>query len=353
MLRAGLKVRAFATLSSCPKSVNGFIGAIGNTPLIRINSLSKETGCDVFGKAEFLNPGGSVKDRAAIALIEDAEKSGALKAGGTVVEGTAGNTGIGLAHVCRAKGYKCVIYIPDTQSLEKIDQLRILGADVRPVPAVPYNDPNNFNHLAKAYAEKNSNTVWTNQFDNVSNREAHYRTTGPEIFEQMEGRVDGFTCATGTGGTFAGISKFLKEKNAKTKVYVADPPGSVIHGFFQSGKLERVGGSITEGIGQGRITANMEGVRVDGSLLIEDSKTIAMVYKLLHVEGIYLGASSCLNVVAAYELAKLLGPGHRVATILCDGAGRYASRLFSKKWLTTKNLYNSIPEECRYLVSLP
>jgi cysteine synthase A len=221
------------------------------------------------------------------------------------------------------------------------------------VPAVPYTDPNNFNHLAKSFAEKNENTVWTNQFDNVANKLAHYKTTGPEIWMQTEGKVDGFTCATGTGGTFAGIAQYLKEKNPNVKTYVADPPGSVLHPWYQRGVLERVGSSITEGIGQGRITANMEGAKVDGTLFIEDSKTIAMVYNLLNKEGIYLGASSCLNVVAAYELAKILGPGHNVVTILCDGAGRYASRLFSKKWLESKNLMSHIPNDSKYLVSLP
>ncbi|KAJ2697251.1 Cysteine synthase 1 [Coemansia sp. IMI 203386] len=338
------------------KPTNGFVGAIGNTPLIRINSLSKETGCEILGKAEFMNPGGSVKDRAALFVVEDAERKGLIKAGGTVVEGTAGNTGIGLAHVCRAKGYKCVIYMPNTQSQEKIDLLKMLGADVRPVPAVAFDNPENYNHQAKRYAESLENAVWTNQFDNIANRQAHIETTGPEIWAQTGGKVDGFTCATGTAGTFAGTTRFLKEASeGRVKSFAADPPGSVIYSYIKSkGKdMVRGGSSITEGIGQGRITANLQPDidLVDDALKIPDADTIAMLYRLLDEEGIYLGASSALNVVAAYEMAKILGPGKTVVTILCDGAYRYQSRLFSRKWLESKELVNAIPEHLqKYIV---
>lgn len=336
---------------------NGFNGAIGNTPLIRINHLSDETGCEVYGKAEFMNPGGSVKDRAALYVVEDAERKGLIKPGGTVVEGTAGNTGIGLAHVCRAKGYKCVIYMPNTQSQGKIDLLRLLGAEVYPVPAVAFDNPQNYNHLAKAHAEKlgAGNAVWTNQFDNVANRQAHIETTGPEIWAQTDGKIDAFTCSTGTGGSFAGTMRYLKDvSHGRVQCILADPPGSVLHSYVQSGgKLtERAGSSITEGIGQGRVTENLapEIADVDGSVQIPDQATIEMVYNLLDKEGLYLGASSCLNVVAAYEVAKQIGPGHVVVTLLCDGAHRYADRLFSKKWLESKGL--TIPENLQKYVVL-
>ncbi|KAJ2872325.1 Cysteine synthase 1 [Coemansia asiatica] len=338
------------------KPTNGFVGAIGNTPLIRINSLSKETGCNILGKAEFMNPGGSVKDRAALFVVEDAERKGLIKAGGTVIEGTAGNTGIGLAHVCRAKGYKCVIYMPNTQSQEKIDLLKMLGADVRPVPAVAFDNPENYNHQARRYAETLENAVWTNQFDNIANRQAHIETTGPEIWAQTGGKVDGFTCATGTAGTFAGTTRFLKEaSDGRVKSFAADPPGSVIYSYIKSKGKEMIrgGSSITEGIGQGRITANLQPDidLVDDALKIPDADTIAMLYRLLDEEGIYLGASSALNVVAAYEMAKILGPGKTVVTILCDGAYRYQSRLFSRKWLESKELVDAIPEHLqKYIV---
>ncbi|KAJ1932255.1 Cysteine synthase 1, partial [Linderina macrospora] len=250
--------RLYSTASryvTSAKPTDGFIGAIGNTPLIRINSLSKETGCEILGKAEFMNPGGSVKDRAALFVVEAAERDGTLQPGGTVVEGTAGNTGIGLAHVCRAKGYKCVIFMPNTQSQEKIDLLKMLGADVRPVPAVPFDNPDNYNHQAKRYAETLENAVWTNQFDNTANRQAHIETTGPEIWAQTGGKVDGFTCSTGSAGTFAGTTRFLKEiSNGRVKAFAADPPGSVIYSYVKSkgASFEKSGSSITEGIGQGR-----------------------------------------------------------------------------------------------------
>ncbi|KAJ2320341.1 Cysteine synthase 1 [Coemansia sp. Cherry 401B] len=352
--------RLYATASrfiTSAKPTNGFIGAIGNTPLIRIDSLSKETGCEILGKAEFMNPGGSVKDRAALFVVEDAERKGQIQAGGTVVEGTAGNTGIGLAHVCRAKGYKCVIYMPDTQSQEKIDLLRMLGADVRAVPAVPFDNADNYNHQARRFAESLPNAVWTNQFDNPANRQAHIETTGPEIWAQTQGRIDGFTCATGTAGTFAGTTRFLKEASGgRVRAFAADPPGSVIYSFVKSrgAELLRGGSSITEGIGQGRITANLQPDvhLIDDALKIPDEKTIAMLYRLLDEEGIYLGASSALNVAAAVEMARVLGPGNTIVTIMCDGAYRYQSRLFSRSWLESKQLVDAIPPHLHKYIAL-
>ncbi len=317
--------------------------AIGNTPLIRLNRLSEETGCEILGKAEFMNPGGSVKDRAALYVVRDAEERGLLRPGGTVVEGTAGNTGIGLAHVCRARGYRLVIYMPDTQSRGKIDLLRLLGADVRPVPAVAFDNPANYNHQARRHAEVESGAVWTDQFDNTANRRGHLETTGPEIWAQTAGAVDAFTCATGTGGTLAGVTRFLKDaSDGRVKSFLADPPGSVLHSYITSGGqlAERTGSSITEGIGQGRVTENLRPDLhlLDGALHISDEKSIEMVYRCLDEEGLYLGASSALNVVAAKEVAEKLGKGHTVVTVLCDGAYRYADRLFSRQWLTDKNL---------------
>ncbi|KAJ1967612.1 Cysteine synthase 1 [Dispira parvispora] len=333
------------------------VRALGNTPMMYIKSLSKETGCTILAKAEFMNPGGSVKDRAALYVVKDAEERGLLKPRGTVVEGTAGNTGIGLAHVCRAKGYDCVIFMPNTQSQEKIDLLRMLGAKVFPVPAVPFDNPQNYNHQAKRYAQELDNAVWTNQFDNVANRRAHLETTGPEIWDQTDGRVDGFTCATGTGGTLAGIARYLKTQNPKVKAYLADPPGSVLHSYIQSGgKLtERTGSSITEGIGQGRVTDNLQPdlELIDDSLFIPDEHTITMLYRLLDEEGIYVGASSALNVAAAVDMAKKLGPNKTIVTILCDGAYRYQSRLFSRQWLASKNLLEAIPPHLQKYIVLP
>jgi len=326
--------------------------------LIRLNRLSEETGCEVLGKAEFQNPGGSVKDRAALYVVENAEKLGQLKPGGTVVEGTAGNTGIGLAHVCRSKGYKLVIYMPNTQSQGKIDLLRLLGAEVFPVPAVPFDNPENYNHQAKRHAENTDNANWTNQFDNIANRQAHIETTGPEIWYQTDGKVDAFTCSTGTGGTLAGVTRYLKEKsNGRVKSFLADPPGSVLHSYIQSGGklMERAGSSITEGIGQGRVTDNLKPDidLVDDSLYISDEKSIEMVYRCLDEEGLYLGASSALNVVAAKEVAESLGKGHTVVTVLCDGAYRYADRLFSDTWLKSKNLRGAIPQHLEKYIVLP
>ncbi|KFH62879.1 cysteine synthase [Podila verticillata NRRL 6337] len=342
---------------SVSKPVEGFIGALGNTPLIRLNRLSKETGSNIYAKAEFMNPGGSVKDRAALFVVKDAEEKGLIKAGGTVVEGTAGNTGIGLAHVCRAKGYKCVIYMPNTQSQEKIDLLRMLGAEVYPVPAVAFDNPENYNHQAARHAKRLDNAVWTNQFDNTANRRAHIETTGPEIWKQLDGQVDGFTCSTGTGGTLAGVARFLKEKsNGKTKIFLADPPGSVLYSYIKSGGtlIERGGSSITEGIGQGRVTENLKPdiELIDDALQIPDADSLKMIYRLLDEEGIYVGASSALNVVAAVEMAKKLGPGKNIVTILCDGAYRYQSRLFSKKWIESKGLTDAIPEHLKKYATL-
>ncbi|EWC43793.1 cysteine synthase [Drechslerella stenobrocha 248] len=347
-------------VSQAQGSVNGFVGAIGRTPLIRLNKLSDETGCEILGKAEFMNPGGSVKDRAALYVVKDAEERSLLRPGGTVVEGTAGNTGIGLAHVCRSKGYKCVIYMPNTQSQGKIDLLRLLGAEVYPVPAVAFENPENYNHQARRHAEKLGvgNAVWTNQFDNTANRRAHIETTGPEIWAQTGGKIDGFTCSTGTGGTLAGITRYLKEQSdGRVLSFLADPPGSVLFSYIKSGgKLtERAGSSITEGIGQGRVTDNLKPdiELIDDALHIADEKSIEMVYRLLDEEGLYLGASTALNVVAAYEMAKRLGPGKTVVTALCDGAYRYAERLFSRKWLESKGLLGAIPEHLTKYIVLP
>jgi cysteine synthase len=297
-------------------------------------------------------------------VVRDAEQRGQLRPGGTVVEGTAGNTGIGLAHVCRARGYKLVIYMPNTQSQGKIDLLRLLGAEVYPVPAVAWENPDNYNWQAKRHAERvakedpSRGAVWTNQFDNTANRRAHVETTGPEIWAQTNGNVDAFTCATGTGGTLAGVTRSLKDlSGGKVKSYLADPPGSVLYSYVTSGgKLtERQGGSITEGIGQGRVTDNLAGEisQIDGAVFVSDEKSIEMVYRCLDEEGLYLGASSALNVVAAKEVAERLGPNHTVVTILCDGAYRYADRLFSEKWLVGKGLREAIPSHLEKYIVLP
>ena len=317
---------------------NGFIGTIGNTPLIRLNSFSDETGCEILGKAEFLNPGGSVKDRAALYIIKDAEEKGLLKPGGTVVEGTAGNTGIGLAHICNAKGYKCLIVIPDTQSQEKIDALKTLGAEVRTVPAVPYKDPNNYVKLSGRLAAEMENAVWANQFDNLANRRSHYETTGPEIWEQTDGKIDAWVAATGTGGTFAGVAMFLKSKNSAIKAVLADPMGSGLYSYFKTGEIKTEGSSITEGIGTSRVTGNMENISVDDAIQIDDTEAVRVVYQLLRKEGLFMGGSVGINVGAAVALAKQMGPGHRIVTVLCDGGARYQSRLFNRQWLTSKGL---------------
>jgi cysteine synthase A len=318
----------------------GFVDTIGNTPLIRLNSVSEATGCEILGKAEFLNPGGSVKDRAALYIIEDAEKKGLLKPGGTVVEGTAGNTGIGLAHICNAKGYRCLIVIPDTQSQEKIDLLRTLGAEVRTVPAVPYRDPNNYVKLSGRLAEELDNAIWANQFDNLANRQAHYATTGPEIWQQTEGTVDAWVAATGTGGTYAGTALFLKEKNPNLHCVVADPMGSGLYSFIKTGEVNIQGNSITEGIGNSRITANMENVPIDDAIQISDPEALKVLYQMLYKDGLFMGGSVGINVAAAVQLAQRLGPGHRIVTVLCDGGSRYQSRIYSRPWLEEKGLWS-------------
>ncbi len=317
---------------------NGFVGSVGNTPLIRLNSFSEETGCEILGKAEFLNPGGSVKDRAALYIIKDAEEKGALLPGGTVVEGTAGNTGIGLAHICNAKGYKCLIIIPDTQSQEKMDALRALGAEVRPVPAVPYKDPNNYVKLSGRIAASMENAIWANQFDNLANRRAHYETTGPEIWAQTDGKVDAWVTATGTGGTYAGVGMYLKEKNPAIKCVVADPMGSGLYSYIKTGEIKMEGNSITEGIGNSRITANMEGAPADDAIRIDDEEAIRVVYQLLRQDGLFMGGSTGINVAASVALAKQMGPGHTIVTLLCDSGSRYQSRLFNHEWLKSKGL---------------
>jgi len=320
---------------------NGFVATVGNTPLIRLNSFSEETSCEILGKAEFLNPGGSVKDRAALYMIKDAEEKGVLRPGGTVVEGTAGNTGIGLAHICNAKGYKCLIIIPNTQSQEKMDALRALGAEVRPVPAVPYKDPNNYVKLSGRIAAEMENAIWANQFDNLANRCAHYETTGAEIWTQTDGKVDAWVTSTGTGGTFAGVAMYLKEKNPQIKCVVADPMGSGLYSYIKTGKINIEGDSITEGIGNSRITANMEGAPADDAIRIDDQEAIRVVYQLLRQDGLFMGGSTGINVAAAVALAKQMGPGHTIVTILCDSGSRYQSRIFNPEWLQSKGLLSS------------
>ena len=317
----------------------GFEGAVGNTPLIRLARLSKETGCEILGKAEFLNPGGSVKDRAALYIIRDAERRGTLKPGGTVVEGTAGNTGIGLAHICAARGYKCVIVIPDNQSQEKMDLLRTLGAEVRPVPPKPYKDPDNYQKVAGRLAESMPNAIWAMQFDNVVNRQAHYETTGPEIWNDTQGKVDAFVSAVGTGGTLAGAARYLKEKNPKVRIVLADPHGSALYSWVHTGELKAEGSSITEGIGTTRITANLEGTPLDDAVRVGDPEAVRMVYRLLREEGLFVGGSTGINVCAAVETARKLGPGHTIVTLLCDRGSLYFKRLFDAEWLREKGLF--------------
>ncbi len=317
----------------------GFVGSVGNTPLIRLQSFSEATGCEILGKAEFLNPGGSVKDRAALYIIEDAERRGLLKPGGTVVEGTAGNTGIGLAHICNAKGYRCLIVIPETQSAEKIEMLRTLGAEVRTVPAVPYKDPNNYVKLSGRLAAELENAIWANQFENLANRQAHYETTGPELWAQTEGKIDGWVTATGTGGTYAGVALFLKEKNPAIRCVVADPMGSGLYSYVKTGQIQPEGSSITEGIGNSRITGNMEGAPIDDAIQIDDRECLRVLYQLLEKEGLFMGGSVGINVGAAYALAKQMGPGHTIATVLCDGGSRYQSKLYNREWLITQGLW--------------
>jgi cysteine synthase A len=307
---------------------DGFVGSVGDTPLIRLPRISEETGCEILGKAEFMNPGGSVKDRAALGIIEAAERDGLLQPGGTVVEGTAGNTGIGLAHICNTRGYRCLIVMPETQSREKFEILETLGAEVRAVPAVPYRDPGNYQHVAGRLAD---------EIDEI-----HERTTGPEIWEQTDGGVDAFVAATGTGGTLAGVGRALKAHKPEIRIVLADPHGSGLYEWAAHGEIKVEGSSITEGIGNSRVTANLEGTSIDDAVRVGDPDAVAMVYRLLTEEGLYLGGSSGINVCAAVEVAKRLGPGHTVVTILCDGGDRYRSRLFNREWLATKGLAGSV-----------
>lgn len=319
------------------------IGLIGNTPLIRLNKVSDETGCEILGKAEFLNPGQSVKDRAALYIIRDAEKRGLLKPGGTIVEGTAGNTGIGLSLVANALGYKTVIVIPDTQSQEKKDAIRLMGAELIEVPAVPYRNPNNYvkvsGRLADALAkELPGGAIWANQFDNVANRQAHIETTGPEIFAQTNRKVDGFICAVGSGGTLAGVAAALKERNANIQIGIADPEGAMLHSYYTTGEFSSTGGSITEGIGQGRITANLADLSVDQSHQIPDTEALPYIFDLLEHEGLCLGGSSGINIAGAVRMAKEMGPGKTIVTMLCDYGNRYQSKLFNPEFLRSKDL---------------
>lgn len=322
---------------------NGVVEAIGNTPLIRLKRASQETGCEILGKAEFMNPGQSVKDRAALAIIRDAEKRGALRPGGVIVEGTAGNTGIGLALVGNALGYRSVIVIPETQSQEKKDMLRLAGATLVEVPAVGYVNPNNYVKVSGRLAEElakaePSGAIWANQFDNVANRQGHIETTGPEIWQQTDGKVDGFICAVGTGGTLAGVAMALKGVNPKVRIGLADPMGAALYSYYKTGELKAEGSSITEGIGQGRITKNIENAPIDVAFQIPDEEAIPLCFQLLEEEGLCLGGSSGINVAGAIRLAKELGPGHTIVTILCDYGTRYQSKLFNPEFLRSKNL---------------
>jgi cysteine synthase A len=319
------------------------ISAIGNTPLIRLNRVSDATGCDIWGKAEFLNPGQSVKDRAALYIIRDAERRGVLKPGGTIVEGTAGNTGIGLAMVANALGYKSVIVIPETQSQEKKDALTLLGATLIQVPAKPYKNPNNYIKISGRLAEKLNRelpggAIWANQFDNVANRQAHIEGTGPEIWEQTDGKVDGFICAVGSGGTLAGVSTALKARNPGVQIALADPEGAALYSYYTTGELKSAGNSITEGIGQGRITANLQDLKVDRAYQIPDGEALPYVFDLLEHEGLCLGGSSGINVAGAVRLARDLGPGKTIVTILCDYGNRYQSKLYNPEFLRSKDL---------------
>ncbi len=325
------------------KTVNTVIDAIGNTPLIRLKRASELTGCTILGKAEFMNPGGSVKDRAGLAMIRHALASGELRPGGTIVEGTAGNTGIGLTLVANALGLKTVIVIPETQSIEKKDALRQMGAELIEVPAVPYANPNNYVKLSGRLAEKLAKTekngaIWANQFDNIANRQGHIDTTAPEIWAQTDGKIDGFICAVGTGGTLAGTGIGLKNFNPTIKIGLADPMGAALFSYYTTGVLKSEGSSITEGIGQGRITKNLEDAPIDIAFQIPDSEAIPMTFDLLEHEGLSLGGSSGVNVAGAIRLAKELGPGHTIVTILCDGGSRYASKLYNPEFLRSKYL---------------
>ncbi|MGH7785592.1 MAG: cysteine synthase A [Candidatus Binatia bacterium] len=322
---------------------NGFIELIGNTPLVRLRAASEQTGCEILGKCEFLNPGGSVKDRAALAIVRDAEARGALRPGGVIVEGTAGNTGIGLALVANALGYRTVIVMPDTQSQEKKDMLRLCRAELRLVPAVPYSDAQNYVRVSGRLADELAGrdprgAVWANQFDNLANRRAHYETTGPEIFAQTGGAVDAFVASVGTGGTLAGVGLALKERKPSVRIVLADPHGSALYHYYAHGSLKAEGTSITEGIGQGRVTANLEGAPVDDALQVSDAEALPIIFALLADEGLVVGGSTGINVAGAIKVARQLGPGHTIVTVLCDYGTRYQSKLFNPAFLRTKGL---------------
>jgi cysteine synthase A len=322
---------------------DGFVGTVGDTPLIKLRRASETTGCTILGKAEFLNPGGSVKDRAALAIITDAEQRGLLQPGGVIVEGTAGNTGIGLALVGNARGYRTVIVMPQTQSQEKKDMLLLCGADLRLVPQVPYADPMNYVRYserlaAEIAAREPRGAIWANQFDNLANRRGHYQTTGPEIWDQTMGKVDGFTCSVGTGGTLSGVGIALKERNADIKIYLSDPMGSGLYRWFETGELKPEGNSITEGIGNNRVTRNLDGTPLDGQFQIPDDEALPVLFDLVREEGLVLGGSTGINICGAIRLARLLGPGHTIVTILADSGTRYQSKLFNPAFLKEKNL---------------
>ena len=322
---------------------NNFVEAIGNTPLIKLNYPSKITGCNIYGKAEFLNPGGSIKDRAAKAIILDAIKDGKLKDGGTIVEGTAGNTGIGLGLVGNSMGFKTIIVMPETQSQEKKDALNLIGCELKLVPALPYSNPGNYIRQSETLANElnkseRNGVLWANQFDNISNMNGHFDTTGPEIWAQLDGKVDGFTCAVGTGGTLAGVSKYLKEKKEDVKIFLSDPYGSALYNYYKKDELKAEGNSITEGIGQGRITENLKNLVVDDAVRINDKEALEMIFKLLKEEGLFLGGSSGINVCGAIKMAEKVGPGHNIVTILCDSGQRYQSKIWNKGFLKSKDL---------------
>ena len=322
---------------------NDFVAAVGNTPLIKLRKASELTGCTILGKAEFLNPGGSVKDRAAKYIVLDAEHRGVIEPGGLIVEGTAGNTGIGLALVGNSRGYRTLILMPNTQSQEKQDALRLCGAELRTVPAVPYRDPNNYVHIAARTAKELEATephgvLYANQWDNHANREAHIQSTGPEIWSQTDGRIDGFACAVGTGGTLAGVGMYLKQKNPNVVVAAADPMGAAIYSWIKTGELAGSGSSITEGIGQGRVTGNLEGAPIDDAFQIPDAEMLPIIYDLLQHEGLLMGGSTGINVAGAIRLAQALGPGKTIVTVLCDSGARYHSKLFNPEFLRTKGL---------------
>ena len=322
---------------------NNFIDGIGNTPLIKLRIPSEITGCNIYGKAEYLNPGGSVKDRAALALIRDAEEKKLIKKGGTIVEGTAGNTGIGLCLLGNSLGYKTIIVMPETQSQEKKDTLKNIGADLRLVPAKPYKDDGNYVKVAGRLADElrpsnNNGVVWANQFDNVANAKGHYETTGPEIWDQTEGKIDGFVCSSGTGGTISGVSNALKEKNKNIKIYLSDPKGSALYNYIKNGELKSEGNSITEGIGSSRVTKNFENAKIDDAFSINDNEALTILYELIEKEGLSLGTSCGINIAGAIRLGKELGPGKTIVTILCDKSDKYNSKLFNKSFLQEKGL---------------